>query len=161
MKKNITIKILVFFLSLLVYQCSSSLPEVKTVDSAEETIYKNNLRINSKQIYCWVNKMPGSKARFHVSGELELLDNSDYEIENTSIEMVEIIQNDETIYQFTPKVREEMHDNGKKIIFSTIRGLLLTLALDSKKSIDVKIFLSDSANEIKYIIPKVKIEEVQ
>lgn len=159
--KNITIKILSVFLVILLYQCSSSLPEIKTAESKEDSIYKNNLRINTKQIYCWINRMPGSKARFHVSGELKLLENSDYEIKNTSIKTIYIIQNNEVIYQFTPKVREEMYSNSKKIIFSTIRGLLLTLTLDSEKYFNVKIILSDSATEIEYIIPKVNVEEVQ
>ncbi|MDA3861717.1 MAG: hypothetical protein PF445_10860 [Melioribacteraceae bacterium] len=157
--KNLFLILSVFILSIIINGCSSSLPEIKKVASTESSIYDNDLRINTKQIYSWINRMPGSKARFHISGELELLENSKYDVANTTIKKVKIIQNNTTIYQFTPKSEIKMENEIRVILFSTIRGLLVSTIFDSDKSIDVEIQLSDSANDFSYIITEVNIEE--
>ncbi len=144
----------------LVSSCSSSLPEIKKVDTEESSIYENSLRINTKQIFSWVNRMPGSKARFHISGELELLENSEFDIANTKISKIKIIQSGTEVYQFTPKYAIVEKEDARTITFSTIRGLLVSILLDASKTIDVKILLSDSANDVEFIIPNVNIEEV-
>jgi hypothetical protein len=157
--KNLFLILSVFILSIIINGCSSSLPEIKKVASTESSIYDNDLRINTKQIYSWINRMPGSKARFHISGELELLENSKYDVANTTIKKVKIIQNNTTIYQFTPKSEIKMENEIRVILFSTIRGLLVSTILESDKTIDVEIQLSDSANDFSYIITEVNIEE--
>ena len=159
--KNLPIILGVLVLSIfLINGCSSSLPEIKVASGEEGAIYENDLRINAKQIYSWINRMPGSKARFHISGEIELLENSEYDIANTTIKKVKVIQNNATIYQFTPKSEMNSNDDKKSILFSTIRGLLVSVILDPEKSIDLEILLSDSANEVEFIIPNINIEEV-
>ncbi|MBU1114537.1 MAG: hypothetical protein KKE09_05310 [Bacteroidetes bacterium] len=160
--KNIIIRYLLIFTLLFVWSaCSSSTPEVKKVNPQEKEspIYDNNLRINTKQIYCWVNKMPGEKARFNITGELVFFDDSDYDINNITIKKILIIQNNNVLYQLTPKLESTFVNNSKSILFSTVKGMLVSIQLDSEKSIDVKVILSDNNNEIEYFIKKVKIEE--
>ncbi len=160
MKKQLLI--FTFILSSLCFlnSCSSSLPEIKEVPDEESSIYENNLRINTKQIYSWINRMPGSKARFHVSGELELLENSEFDITTTKISKIKILQGGTEVYQFTPKYEIKEESGSRTITFSTIRGLLVSLMLDANETIDIKILLSDSTNNVEFIIPKVDIEEV-
>ena len=158
--KNNLIRILNIVIGLVFFEgCSSSLPEVNKIAEVEESIYENDVRINVKQIFSWVNRMPGSKPRFHISGELEVLEDSKYNINNIIIKKIKIIQFNNVVYNFTPKVESKFNDETKTIIFSTIRGLLVSAMLDSKKNINVEILLSDSANEILLKIPSISIEE--
>ena len=159
--KEELLKILSIIIGLIIFvSCSSSLPEIKNVADEESSIYENNLRINTKQIYSWINKMPGSKARFHVSGELELLENSELDITTTKISKIKILQGGTEVYQFIPKYEMKKKGDIRIITFSTIRGLLVSIMLDAKKTIDIKIILTDSANDVEFIIPNVNIEEV-
>ena len=157
---NIVISFVLTLFILGITGCSSSVPEVKRVPKISEGIYKDDLRINVKQIYAWVNLMPGAKARFHLTGSIELLDDSAYDLENVTIKEINIVQNKNSIYHFTPKIEETFVNNKKSFLFSTIRGLLLTSILDRKKSIDIELLISDSSNEIIYLIPNVEISEV-
>jgi len=157
---NLVISFILTLFILGLVGCSSSTLEIRKVEKISEGIYKDDLRINIKKIYAWVNLMPGSKARFHITGSIELLEDSEYDLENVSIKKINIVQNKKSIYQFTPKMEEKLLENKKSILFSTIRGLLLTSALDREKGIDVKLLISDSSSEIIYLIPDVKISEV-
>jgi len=159
MKKLLSIFLLSFLSIVFINGCSSSLPEVNKVAEVEESIYENDVRINVKQIFSWVNRMPGSKPRFHISGELKVLEDSKYNINNIIIKKIKIVQFNNVVYNFTPKVESKFNDETKTIIFSTIRGLLVSAMLDSKKNINVEILLSDSANEILLKIPSISIEE--
>ncbi len=160
-KKSTLFKYSIFVIALVIFVgCSSTLPEIKTIVKDEESIYESGLRINVKQIYAWVNLMPGAKARFHITGSVELLEDSEYDINNVTIKKIKIIQNNNTIYQFTPKIEETTELNKKLFLFSTVRGLLLTSALNREKAIEVELLLSDSSSEIVYLIPDVKISEV-
>jgi len=104
--------------------------------------------------------MPGQKPRFNVTGDLNIFEVSDFNLKDVTIKKVFVIQNDEIIYQFTPKIDLNIDKNVKTIIFSTVKGLLLTMNLDSKKHVNIKILLSDSAKETEYLIENVAIEEV-
>jgi len=140
--------------------CSSSVPEIITTTKISEGIYKDDLRINIKQIYAWINFMPGDKARFHITGSVELLDASEYDLDNVTIKEINIIQNKKNIYIFSPKVEEEINLNIKSFLFSTVRGLLYTSQLDKEKRIDVELLISDSSSEIIYLVKDVEISEV-
>lgn len=158
--ENIKYLLFLFIITLFVYSCSSSVPEIKEIEEKKEDIYSDGLRINVKQIYSWVNKMPGSKKRFHITGNIEILEDPKYNIDDLSIMSITIQQSNETIYEFTPKTVVDSSSTNKTILFSTVRGLLYSTRIDVYKNIDVKMILSDSANEFYYDIPNVKIEEV-
>jgi len=157
--KNTKYFIAILFLIIL-NGCSSSLPEIKNAEVGEKLIYENDLRINNKQIYCWVNKMPGDKPRFNITGELNIFDDSEYNIKTVTIKTIFIMQDNKNVYQFTPNMETKFSGNIKIITFSTIKGMLLSLQLDTSKNVDIKILLTDSANEIEYFIQNIVIEEV-
>ncbi|PIQ10997.1 MAG: hypothetical protein COW71_01490 [Ignavibacteriales bacterium CG18_big_fil_WC_8_21_14_2_50_31_20] len=157
--KNTKYFIAILFLIIL-NGCSSSLPEIKNAEVGEKLIYENDLRINNKQIYCWVNKMPGDKPRFNITGELNIFDDSEYNIKTVTIKTIFIMQDNKNVYQFTPNMETKFSGNIKIITFSTIKGMLLSLQLDTSKNVDIKILLTDSANEIEYFIHNIVIEEV-
>jgi len=157
--KNTKYFIAILFLIIL-NGCSSSLPEIKNAEVEEKSIYENDLRINNKQIYCWVNKMPGDKPRFNITGELNIFDDSEYNIKTVTIKTIFIMQDNKNVYQFTPNMETKFSGNIKIITFSTIKGMLLSLQLDTSKNVDIKILLTDSANEIEYFIHNIVIEEV-
>jgi len=158
--KTKILKYLLFFALLFGNACSTSVPEIKTVEANKDLVYKEDLRVNVKQMYCWINRMPGQKPRFNVTGELNIYEASDFNINDVTIKKIYVIQKDEIVYQFTPKVDLNIDKNVKTILFSTIQGLLLSLNLDSTKSVEIKILLSDSAKETEYLIENVAIEEV-
>ena len=160
MKNLLYVFFIAFLFIVFINGCSSSLPEVKKASEGEDSIYENDVRINVKQIYSWVNRMPGSKPRFHISGELKVLEDSKYNINNITIKKIKITQFNNIVYNFTPKLDSKFNEDTKTIIFSTIRGLLVSAMLDSKKNIDVEILLSDSADEVIIKIPDISIEEV-
>jgi hypothetical protein len=144
---------------LFIVGCSSQLPEIKKIDKVSN-IYENNLRVNIKKVYAWINLMPGDKPRFHITGSVELFEDSKYELENVKIRKMNIIQSGNIIYNINPTVEEEITGNKKVFTFSTIRGLLYTSILEREKSIDVELLFDDSAADFKYLIPNIKMEEV-
>lgn len=139
-------------------KCSSSIQQKEIGEIEPETTNKDEIQLNVENIYSWINAMPGSKPRFHVTGELEILDDSNYDIKNIRIIKITILQDQKMIFMFRPKIKEELSKDGKTLTFSTIRGLLVNAALDKKKAIDIVFDFDDGSTEIKYVIKNVNIE---
>jgi len=160
LRKNIVISVVALIIGVsLFYNCSSSVPQKEIGEVDTELIYTDEVRLNVNKIYSWINAMPGVKPRFNVTGELEILENSNYELEYIKIVKVTILQDQKLVYIFTPTIKEEFQGDKKSIIFSTIRGLLLNAALDQKKSIDISINFDDGSTTFNYIINNVPIEK--
>ena len=149
---------IVFISTLAFVKCSSSVPQKEIGEVEPEIIYKDEIRLNVKSIISWINAMPGSKPRFHVTGELEILDNSNYDFKHIKITGVTILQDQKMVFMFRPKIMEELDKNKKTLTFSTIKGLLLNAGLNKKKAIDVVFDFYDGSTEIKYVIKNVHIE---
>lgn len=156
--KIVAVIAIVFFTIIAFVKCSSTVPQKEIGEVETEMIYSDEIRLNVKSIFSWINAMPGSKPRFHVTGELEVLDNSNYSIENIKIIKITILQDQKMIFMFTPKIKEELKRDKKTLTFSTIRGLLVNAALDQKKAIDIMFDFDDGSTEIKYVIKNVNIE---
>lgn len=156
--KKIVVITIVFISVIAFIKCSSTVPQKEIGEVETEIIYSDEIRLNVKSIYSWINVMPGSKPRFHVTGELEILDNSNYSIENIKIVKITILQDQKMIFIFRPKINEELSKDKKTLTFSTIRGLLLNAVLNQKKAIDIVFDFNDGSTEIKYVIKDVKIE---
>ena len=154
--------IIVVLTGFFLWECSTPLPEVREIKKTESSVYKNDMKINSKRIYVWVNKMPGvgSKPRLHATGELDFFEDTHYNLKNIEIKKVSILQNNEIIYMFSPSTEVKFEKNKKVILFSTVKGLLLSSQLDTKKKITLKILLSDGEEEINFFISDVEIHEV-
>lgn len=142
----------------LFYQCSSSVPQKEIGEVETEIVYEDEIRLNVKRVLSWINAMPGAEKRFHVSGELEILDNSNYDYQMMDIKKITVLQEERLIFIFTPKVIEELKPNKKNMIFSTVRGLIPNAALNQKKPIDIVVKFDDGSTELKYKINKVTIE---
>ena len=158
-KNKIAAVIAIVFISTLAFvKCSSSVPQKEIGEVEPEIIYKDEIRLNVKSIISWINEMPGSKPRFHVTGELEILDNSNYDFQHIKITRVTILQDQKMVFMFRPKIKEELDKNKKTLTFSTIKGLLLNAGLNKQKSIDVVFDFDDGSTEIKYVVKNVHIE---
>jgi len=157
--KKILLLISIFFITILIFnQCSPSVPQKEIGEVQTEIVYADEIRLNVKSIFSWINAMPGSKPRFHVTGDLEILDNSNYDFQNISITMVTILQDQKMVFMFRPKIKEELKKDKKSLIFSTVKGLLLNAALNQKKPIDILFDFTDGSTELKYVINNVHIE---
>lgn len=162
MKSNINrIAVVIAIVSITIVafiKCSSTVQQKEIGEVEPEIIHKDEIQLNVKKVYSWINAMPGSKPRFHVTGELEIFDSSNYDIKNIKIVKVTILQDQKMIFMFTPKIKEEMSSDAKILTFSTIRGLLVNAALDQKKAVDIVFDFDDGSTEIKYVIKNVNIE---
>lgn len=159
LNKILSLIIITILGALLFVKCSSSVPRKEIGKVETELVYQNEILLNVKKIYCWINAMPGQKPRFQVTGELEILDDSKYDLNQLKIMRIIILQEKKMIFMFKPNVKEEMLKNKKSVIFSTIRGLLLNAALNEKKPVDIVIEFNDGSTEFKYTIPNITIEK--
>jgi len=154
--------ILILLIGSVLWSCSTPLPEVRGVKKTDDAIYESNLRIYAKRIYVWINRMPGAnrKDRLHVTGELDFFDDTHYNLKTIKIKEIKILQKDEIIYQFSPLTEVKYVGEKKEILFSTVKGLLLSARMDTGKKIKLKIHLFDGENDMFFLIPDVKINEV-
>ena len=157
--KNTVIGLIVALVLGFNLSCSTSVPQKEIGETQIEEIYSDELKINVKKAFCWINAMPGiEKPRFHVSGEVEVLDNSNYDFREMEIKKVTVIQDKKMVFMFTPEVVENVMDNKKSFTFSTIRGLLLNAGLDKKNSVNLLMNFNDGYEDQEYIIENVSIE---
>ncbi len=159
-KGKIFLIISILFVSILMFvRCSTSVKQKEIGEVEIESPPKDEIILNVKKIYSWINAMPGAKPRFHVTGELEILDDPSYDLEQIKIIEVTILQDNRMVFMFKPKVKEDIVNDTKIIIFSTVRGLLLNAALNEQKQIDIMIEFDDGSTTLKYIISKVNVEK--
>jgi len=159
LNKILSLIIVTILGTLLFIQCSSSVPQKEIGEVETELVYQNEILLNVKKIYCWINAMPGQIPRFQVTGELEILDDNNYDLKKLKIVRIIILQEKKMVFMFKPNVKEELLKNKKNVIFSTIRGLLLNAALNEKKPVDIVIEFSDGSNDFKYTISNITIEK--
>ncbi len=157
--QNILIGLIITLVLGLNLSCSSSVPQKEIGEVQIEEIYTEEFRINVKKAFCWINAMPGTeKPRFHVSGQVEVLDNSNYDFKNMGIRKVTVLQDDKMIFMFTPEVAETIEKNKITFTFSTIRGLLLNAALNQKEPVNLIMQFNDGSEDQEYRIENVPIE---
>ncbi len=159
LNKTLSIIAITILSTLLFIQCSSSVPQKEIGEVETELVYQNEILLNVKKIYCWINAMPGQKPRFQVTGELEILDDNNYDLKQLKIVRIIILQEKKMIFMFKPNVKEDMLKNKKNVIFSTVRGLLLNAALNEKKPVDIVIEFNDGSTDFKYNISNITIEK--
>jgi len=147
----------------MVYSCSSSEKTTKNMEKKieiepEENVSELNLQIEKN--VGWINLMPGTKPKFHVSGKLALLKGDSYNNEKTVLNFIKIYQSGKEIYFIKPKVREEYSIEIKSFVYSTIRGLSLNQDLNTKKSVNFEFLFSDGNEKFNYSVNNIMIEEV-
>ncbi len=149
------------FITFLLWNCSSKeivKEEVEKILPKTELIKDVNL--NVEKTISWVNLMPGSKPKFHISGKFNLLKSDDYNIENMKLKYVKVYQSDKEVYFVKPKVRVEDKGDIKQIMFSTLRGLSINKKLNTKQNVMFEFIFNDTSNDFIYQIKDVELQEV-
>ena len=164
MKKLLIILLLAF--GFLFSACSPTKEQRQGASIDTDELYNPDLKLKVKQVYSWLNLMPGppekNKARFHITGELEVLKSVKYELDFIRLHVVNIYQNDEFIYSIVPEVRvadDLSSTDSKYLIFSTVSGLHIEQKLDTEKPIDVKLIFKEGSDLYPYTVKDLKIEK--
>lgn len=150
------------FFIIFIVGCASSGDSVKQNTENDNIIEKfvNEVNLKSDKNICWVNVMPGSTPKFHVSGKITLLPGNDYS-ENTQLKYIRIFQSGSEIYYIMPKVVEQNENNLRDITYSTIRGLSVSQNLNTDKPVIMELVFVDDKEEFRYRINNINVEKVQ
>ncbi len=150
------------FLIIIIVGCSSSEESVKQNTNIDNTIKKfvNEVNLKPDKNICWINVMPGSNPKFHVSGKVTLLPDNDFS-ENTQLKYIRIFQSGNEIYYIMPKVIELNENNSRNITYSTIRGLSVSQNLNAELPVMMELVFVDDKEEFRYRINNVNVEKVQ
>lgn len=159
-------KYLLIIAIVLLVACSSEekLNKEKTDDADKETSYSTELNIKFHKIYSWVNLMPGPKAqpRFHITGEYEVFESSNYNYNQVKLGIINILQNDSLIYRIDPDIRineKLVTDSSTYVIFSNPSALSPHPAMDRKKPIDAQFIFYSELDTLLHTINDITIEE--
>lgn len=149
-------------LIIIIFGCSSSEINVKQNTTNENVMEKfvNEVKLKPDKNICWINVMPGSTPKFHVSGKVTLLPENDFS-ENTQLKYIRIFQLGSEIYYIMPKVVERNENNLRNITYSTIKGLSVSQNLNTKIPVVMELVFVDEKEEFRYRINNVNVEEVQ
>jgi hypothetical protein len=157
-------KILLILISFFIFSngCSTSTETVKREIEKKDIVnkYVNEVNLELGENIAWINKMPGTQPKFHVSGKIKLLENSNYEVSKTNLKFIKIYQSGKEIFYIIPKVVEKIIDDKKEFTYSTIKGLNVVQDLILEKPIRFELIFIQGKNEMKYYIKGIKVEEV-
>jgi len=158
-RKNI---LLLSVFAFIVWNCSTGKiekdeSEIKVIPKAELV---KDLNLNIQKTVSWVNLMPGTKPKFHISGNVNLLNGEDYILENTKLKFVKVFQSGKEMYFVKPKVRVENKSDSVKIMFSTLRGLSINEELNTKKNVMFEFIFNDGKEDFIYQLNDVELQEV-
>ena len=162
MKKIFTFISIVILLSA---GCSSDETVKKNVDEIENgEIVSEELNVEFSGVYCWINLMPGPKAepRFNITGEIKLFESPEYSLDSIILSAINIYQNSKLIYSIDPVIRIDDNlstDQMKFIIFSTIKGMLIDVNLDSETVVDASFIFEQDNEKYSYLVKDIKIDK--
>ncbi len=106
-----------------------------------------NIAVKPTLINAWINLMPGkSDPNFHVIGEIEVQNISTYAIKNLTINNVEVLQDGEEIYSFTPTFSVENLDISADFLPNEFR--LYTFGNKEKLEFNNKLNLNKSISVV-------------
>ena len=156
-------KILYLVLIIIVFGCSSTEKTVKRdVENYDQVRkFKNELNLDILESVSWVNLMPGTSPKFHVSGKLTLLKGENYSNDTTELKYIKIYQSGEELYYIMPKVIKNKEGDVNTFTYSTIKGLSIKDQLKTKEPVVFELIFLDNKEELKFRINNVKVEEVQ
>ena len=156
-------KILYLVLIIIVFGCSSTEKTVKRdVENYDQVRkFKNELNLDIVESVSWVNLMPGTSPKFHVSGKLTLLKGENYSNDTTELKYIKIYQSGEELYYIMPKVIKNKEGDVNTFTYSTIKGLSIKDQLKTKEPVVFELIFLDNKEELKFRINDVQVEEVQ
>lgn len=153
-------KYLILIILLLLSSCSSEITRRQEYENKEmDKLLIQDLKLNVNEIYSWVNLMPGSDSRFHITGDIDLLESIKYDFKFVRLASIIIYQDDIEIYRISPVIREDdsFDTLSKNIKFSTIRGLLINKDLKTDQMIDIDLVFNEGSSELIYKLDNLKI----
>lgn len=142
--------------------CSASEESAKrnSENYSEVKKFTNEVNLDVGKNVSWINSMPGSQPKFHVSGKVNLLHGNDYDPNEMDLMYIKIYQGAEELYYIIPKVIDRLENEVKSFTFSTIKGLSINEKLDREKPVMFELIFMQDKSEYKYRINNVTIEEV-
>jgi hypothetical protein len=151
------------FLLIIVFGCSTPEETVKrdTENYKKVLKFNNELNLDVIESISWINMMPGTSPKFHVSGKINLQKGENYSSENTELKYIKIYQSGEELYYIMPKVINSKAGGINTFTYSTIKGLSINDKLDKKEPVVFELIFIDNKEELKFRINNVKVEEVQ
>lgn len=150
------------FIYCLIFLTSVSLNGCFCCPSDEYFILKYS-EYEITQVNTWLNLMPGSKAKFHLSAEESV--KSPYPLDEffLRIESVNVYQSGEIIYSFVPEMNitaQSIDDNGMNIYLIELKldeGLLLDEKINKDLSVDVEFIFPEEFDKENILIKNVEL----
>ncbi|MBK7106339.1 MAG: hypothetical protein IPH62_13750 [Ignavibacteriae bacterium] len=163
MKTNIITKIFLLVTILFYISCSSSeVTKIQKKESGINIISKkmNDIDLNIEKTVSWVNLMPGSDSKFHVSGKFIIPQNNKIKIEDIELKFIKVYQEESELYFIQPKTIQKIEKSSKEIIYSTLQGLSLNKNFNKKKNVTFELIFNSNGEELKYYIENINVDEV-
>jgi len=155
--------LLLIGISLAVISCSTTENVTKKIskDTTTEIVkIVDDVNLELDKNICWVNLMPGSQPKFHISGKISLLKGDDYDNESTTLKFVKVYQANKELYYIMPKVIDSVEGEKVNMTYSTIKGLSINKELNTKKPVIFELIFQDGKDELKYRVENIMVEEV-
>ncbi|MFZ1290629.1 MAG: hypothetical protein WAR79_11100 [Melioribacteraceae bacterium] len=160
---KLLIKIFFTIFAISFFSCSTTDSVKMEKEKVEEKIITkkiNDIVLNIEKTVSWVNLMPGSDSKFHISGKFSIQQNDDYKFEKVELKYVKIYQDEKELYFIQPKIIQTIEKSSKEIIYSTLQGLSVNKDFNKKKNITLELIFNSDGNELKYYIENINVEEV-
>ena len=148
--------LLIMIFSILTLGCSTS-----------EKVNDNfSVDVVQSSVDAWFDLMPGtSPGKFHLAGELELINSAAVDIENINLERITVYSNVEVIYNFkpyfNPRLKEDKYSlkigSGKEFTFGSESGIRIDPRLEESNLIDIKLHFTLGEENFIYEIKNIEI----
>lgn len=158
-------KILLFTFVLLVIMLEACSTPEETTKRETETYkvvkkFVNEVNLDIEKNVSWVNLMPGTQPKFHVSGKISLLKSDKYDFASLQLKYIKIYQSGKELYFIMPKIIEDIEGEMKHLTYSTLKGLDIDKTLDTNTPVVFEFIFNEGKEELKYRVNDVMVEEV-
>lgn len=149
-------QILLLIIPALLMSCSSTKQNSST----------GRYAVADSNLYAWVNLMPGSRPRFHITGDVEIHGEEEVQLDSIIFKEVKVSQNNDNFYSFRPtidlKTAETKNKNSKirSIHFSDGRGYEIGSMFNFGKPVKLQFVFSYKTELFIYNTREVKVEKV-
>ncbi|MAT57139.1 MAG: hypothetical protein K8F60_16970 [Melioribacteraceae bacterium] len=153
-------KYLFTILILLLVSCSSEKETVKDLSIEKKPLFENDINVNVKRVFAWINLMPNTEPRFNITGEFSLLKTDDIRLDEIELTEIKIYQDEKEIYRIKPIVRWNNDDiTSRSFAISTLKGLSLVPTLDQDQKIDALFEFDYNGEKLLNFIQSIHIEK--
>lgn len=157
--------IVLFIFSILIINCSGE-KEIVKKKSPKNEFHSTNIKasmvnLDISKLYPWLNLMPGNAKRtFNITGDITVLPGGSYDFQTLKLKLIKIYQGGAFLYLIKPTIRQTgSGEKGdlKKILFSTIKGVVLIPFYKINKNITVEFIFDNKGKSMSYTIPDIKV----